>query len=140
MWMAVVQCEAEITIPSASVLSLESKVPLPPPARLEWQCTPGTFCHASASAFAFGLNARLPTKAEVVAHLAERGNRPLFAQDVWTPTSDHGNAWVSVGNYDPGNRLGRLHEESCGGPPEWGGDSSSAQAFRSLMAIVKLKY
>ena len=80
---------------------------------------------------------RLPTQAEVDKHLISLGFKPLFDQDMWWPVSDGDNNWVSVGNYDPVNRLGRSHYELFG-PPGWG-PKNDYVSERTKIAIVVLQ-
>jgi hypothetical protein len=81
-------------------------------------------------------DSRLPTHAEVRKYIASRGNRPLFDEDMWWPVIDSPNAWVSVGNNDPSVRLGKRHEQCCGGPPGWG-TTNQYFPFRSSVAVMR---
>ena len=69
---------------------------VPCPAVIEWVSAPGTLSHAQSLAFARREGARLPSKAELTTHIAQRGGGILFEQDIWAPVSNHENAWVSV--------------------------------------------
>lgn len=97
-----------------------------------WLPTPGNLSHQMSADFAASRGFRLPSRAQIGAVL---NGAPIFNEDIWTPTCEHDNAWVSVGNYDPAARLGRLHEESCGGPPGWG-PTTSTLSYRKWLAVV----
>ena len=49
----------------------------------------------------------------------------MDGKDTWVPTSEASNTWVSVGNFDPSERLCRTHEDSLGAKPEWGTRNAS---------------
>jgi hypothetical protein len=49
--------------------------------------------------------------------------------DEWTPVIDSPNSWVSIGDYDPSNRLCRTHQDSLGVKPAWG-TTADVYAFR----------
>ena len=83
---------------------------------------------------AAGKDGRLPTHAEVRAHLERHGNTPIFEVDMWWPVGNSENKWVSVGNYEPGIRLGREHGELFG-PPSWG-TTNDHHGFRSTLAVL----
>ena len=100
-----------------------------------WIPTGGALSHEQCRAYAASLGFSLPTQGQLVEVIRASGRGPLFSEDIWSPVSAHENAWVSVGNYDPAKRLGRLHEESCGGPPGWG-PLSAPMRERRWMAVV----
>jgi hypothetical protein len=90
-------------------------------------------------AYAESEGTRLPTIAEVRQELDRNGGKPLFGQeDMWWPVSDAKDTWVSVGNYESDDRLGRTHDEICGVPPPWSEEDRNV-AERSVIAIVRLK-
>ena len=98
--------------------------------------TPGTLAWGDAvqHAKAAGNGSRLPTHEELLTYIADRGQQPLFAEDMWWPVLDFPNAWVSVGNVDPPVRLGKRHER-LGGPPAWGSTNAYC-AFRTSMGVL----
>jgi len=57
---------------------------------------------------------------------------------MWWPVSDDENEWISVGNYDVGNRLGNTHSH-LGFKAPWG-NSHIYQAERTKIAVVPTGY
>ena len=112
------------------------KIPIGKVMNLTIREAPGTWSWADsmAQAKAVGNGARLPTHDEVRKYIADRGQKPLFAKDIWWPVADSPNAWVSVGNAEPQVRLGNRHEK-LGGPPGWG-TTNQFYSFRTSVGIM----
>lgn len=112
------------------------KIPIGKVMNLTIREAPGTWswADATAQANAAGNGARLPTQDEVRNYIADRGQQPLFAKDIWWPVADYPNAWVSVGNAEPQVRLGNRHE-ILGYPPGWG-TTNQFYSFRTSVGII----
>jgi hypothetical protein len=108
-----------------------------PTSGISWLPSPGNLSWISSAEFAASNGSMLPTRQQIRAAIAHNGNQPLFQEDAWTPVSDHLNAWVSVGNYNPSNRLGDFYEGLCGCLPAWG-QSDAYKPFRSQVGVVPL--
>ncbi len=100
---------------------------------LRYVSTRGVLTWSACSQLATTLGGRLPQQSEVTQRLQAFGNTPLFDKDMWWPT-DEEDTWISVGNYDPSNRLGHTHTELFG-VPGWNNETVFYD-FRSVMAVV----
>lgn len=81
------------------------------------------------------LGGRLPTISEVNKYIKDNGNKPLYDKDVWVPINKE-NDYVSIGNVDPLNRLGKSHVDLFG-PPGWADKSDGP--YKALLLVAKSK-
>jgi hypothetical protein len=76
---------------------------------------------------------RLPTQQEILVNL---NGKFRFDSDQWVPVLDAWNEWVSVGNCDTNNRLGRTHTQVTGNRPEWG-KTQAPYKFKQFIALTQ---
>jgi hypothetical protein len=99
---------------------------------------PGTLTWTAAANYAKSIGARLPTKDEITDSVEKNGNQPIYHKDIWVPAIDTNGTWVSVGNFDPANRLGKTHNKACGCKPAWS-DDATFYDFRTQLGVVYTK-
>ncbi len=94
----------------------------------EFYDTDGTLSYTASRSFCTAKGMRLCSNTEVCTNGEPVGG--IKPQDLWVPTNNEDNCWVSVGTVDTGNRLCKTHHASLGVKPGWG-TTSQVGAWRN---------